>query len=672
MSTILLKALLLGVASGFAILFLPLALFKSRTTELQWKKCIECDWGVPLSSEVGGSCPHCGAVWTGMETIIWSEDDSRINRAATAFFIAILSGVIYGGFEHYEFTRPFTLEEMANPRTIPLPQFIERLITTLESEDEQTRQAAVEAIVTIGSAAVPALRTELRTGESDSRMVIHTMGRIGPVAKDAHPDIARALGDGTAEVRIEAFKAMISIQPENVTTVLAALQSDYSDIRALAVSRLAMFNAHASTIVPKLAKALSDENPLVRVAACKSLAQFAQNEDIRRAVISELIAKLSDSNVEVHQAAAEALDTIGPPSSEFTVDLIELLGQQDENVTSVSRRILASMESPGIEQLDKLIPFLKSSDDLIRDTAQNELIKMGTNSDEAFLNLISRPKNEVSNQVILTAVQKRGESAIPLLGKLLLDERSRSFALRTLFDIDKNWAASAVGKPAVSDIILLLQTGPNQFRRMEAAKLLRSIRPDPRQVVPALIASLDDEGEQVRKEAAISLGFFGVESEEAIPVLERIIEKEHFTYVKKAASDSLKSIRKSLEDLEKEKLREKNAQTEKAREMREEMAQEEQAAKMAFEIIDESVVASRPKLKVRLLSDNANSLTKKELTSIAFKVKKSGHCFIWFYFNTPGSDRPCATFKRNRNESTSVHMISDEFETKENSPSVVQ
>ena len=79
--------------------------------------------------------------------------------------------------------------------------------------------------------------------------------------------------------------------------------------------------------------------------------------------------------------------------------------------------------------------------------------------------------------------------------------------------------------------------------RVKAARLLQTRTADASKAVPALIRSLDDEDGDVRRSAAIGLGYYGAQAREAIPALEAK-QQDSDARVREAAKTAISRIRK--------------------------------------------------------------------------------------------------------------------------------
>jgi HEAT repeat protein len=78
--------------------------------------------------------------------------------------------------------------------------------------------------------------------------------------------------------------------------------------------------------------------------------------------------------------------------------------------------------------------------------------------------------------------------------------------------------------------------------RIEAVRCLQDRRAEASEVVPALTKSLKDVEVDVRRSAAIGLGYFGAEAESAVPALEEA-QRDNDARVRNAAKVAIARIR---------------------------------------------------------------------------------------------------------------------------------
>jgi HEAT repeat protein len=143
------------------------------------------------------------------------------------------------------------------------------------------------------------------------------LGRMQEKARDAAPDLARALGDENSEVRSAARWALGRIGPTAVPALREALKNNNVQVRSGAASALGSMGPVAEDAVPALTQALRDEDPVVRIEAISALEKIQASS---WAVVKELIRVLDrDKDDFVRLNAARVLNKIGTSEAKEAV-----------------------------------------------------------------------------------------------------------------------------------------------------------------------------------------------------------------------------------------------------------------------------------------------------------------------------------------------------------------
>ena len=193
----------------------------------------------------------------------------------------------------------------------------------LAREDKSFWQAAayVGRLGPAAKAAVPELMKTLRDGtdgpkqplgNSIRRCAARTLGEIGPAAKAAVAALVKGLQDPNGYVRVDSAVALWRIEkhPNTVPALIAEVDNKTWDIRLHAVVALGDVAGaeNSAAAVPVLMKSLADEHHGVRGAACYALARFGSRA---KSTLRALTNARSDGNEVVRKAAAYALEKIG-------------------------------------------------------------------------------------------------------------------------------------------------------------------------------------------------------------------------------------------------------------------------------------------------------------------------------------------------------------------------
>jgi HEAT repeat protein len=195
------------------------------------------------------------------------------------------------------------------------------LIRALSSPSPATRLAAVEAIEPLfarGAPAVPNLRRALYDRDRFIRWAAaRTLGRIGvDHAAVAVPDLARLICDVDIDVRIVAMGVLERFGKASspaVPALIRAASGGEGTVRVAAIHALEAIGADAEPAIPTLIHALGDnDDARVLRAAAEALARFGS---AARAAVPALERLLNDPNIDVRQAASDAILAVSPPPS---------------------------------------------------------------------------------------------------------------------------------------------------------------------------------------------------------------------------------------------------------------------------------------------------------------------------------------------------------------------
>lgn len=221
------------------------------------------------------------------------------------------------------------------------------LIKDLQAEDEKQRQAAVQALARMGSAArsaadalvillhdrlltnleiqalgeawtraIPGLVALLKDPNAEIRQrAVLALGQCGPAARDALTPLSATLADRDTAVRVGAAQVMQSIgakASEAVPALIANLQALPMEVRASAATALGHIEAGSKAALRPLLECLLDPEEQVRYAAALSLGRI--DPHFNEALLA-LRDALNDSSPMVQLAAIDSLSHIEPAAS---------------------------------------------------------------------------------------------------------------------------------------------------------------------------------------------------------------------------------------------------------------------------------------------------------------------------------------------------------------------
>ena len=102
------------------------------------------------------------------------------------------------------------------------------------------------------------------------------------------------------------------------------------------------------------------------------------------------------------------------------------------------------------------------------------------------------------------------------------------------------WTSGGCGKESTDQLLEDLKS-PRERDRIRAVRLLPQHKGDASQVVPALIDALKDKQGDVRRSAAVALGYFGEQAHDAISALQTA-QRDRDARVREAAGVALSRI----------------------------------------------------------------------------------------------------------------------------------
>jgi len=276
------------------------------------------------------------------------------------------------------------------------PRAAEALVDGLgEPDNVGRRNAAIEALVAIGSEAVDPLTRALAGKPEHRKVLIDTLGLIGDSSGAAA--LEPFLEDGDANVQVAAAEALGQIggaqaqaalkralgRPAPILLALAVLDglnrsgahlalADLAPLAGEPMLRAAVLEAMARSgdpnALPRLAAALADPGRNVRESAIRALAdlharigeeeqkRFAAALPLDPAAVQALVQALLEGTLGVQRAAAQVLGLLR--RVEAVRPLVLALG--DAELREPAARALVAIGSRGLETLVALAPDLES------------------------------------------------------------------------------------------------------------------------------------------------------------------------------------------------------------------------------------------------------------------------------------------------------------------------
>ncbi len=490
-----------------------------------------------------------------------------------------------------------------------VPALVQTLRTTIggnrQEKAHQDYRSAL-ALAAIGKPAVEGLRGLLKERKESVRAeVIMGLGRIGPDAEAAIPDLIPLLGDKTERIRREASLALGRIGTSAADPLIVATANKDVIIRAGAVESLGYLPAPNERVHQAVLHGAHDGAPEVRTAALKSLARFAvpddamlpvlkenlrqEDERVRLAVVNLLVARrkllpplasdlealLTAENDGIARHAAFLLGRMGPEAAPRLLDAVR---RKTSRIDPISEA-LAQIGRPVVGLLTQAIkdpePRVRQGAALalgrIRPLATGTAQKLsaGLNDSDrhvkaAFLTAIGHLGPRANECVPAVRVMLKDESAgirIQAIGILFQSAPRDDRLLGDLTGLLNDPEAQvqrhametirALGPPGRKALPVAIEklNSPDPDVRLAAAELIGSHGPAAAAAVPALTALLDDPSPKLQTIAAKTLGSLGTAAKPAFGRLTALLGAKQ-AEVREAATSTLGSL-----DLEAEVVR---------------------------------------------------------------------------------------------------------------------
>ena len=519
-----------------------------------------------------------------------------------------------------------TVTDMGHDATEAVPALVHTLRTNYggqgQEESHQDYRSAM-ALAAIGKPAVEGLRGLLKERKESVRAeVVMALGRIGPDAAAAIPELIPLLGDPSERIRREATQALGRIGTAAITPLIAASAHKEVAIRARAVESLGYIPSPSGEVHSAVIKCAQDAVPEVRAAALKSLARFDlpeatvlpivrenvrhEEESVRLAAVNWLLGRrallrnlapdleslLTAKPAGVARHAAFLLGKIGPEAAprllaglrreDSRIDQIaEALAQMGRPVVGLLSRAITAPEArvrrgsalalgqirplpPGIAR--KLAAGLRDPDRAVRAAFLTAIGYLGTRAGDsapAVRELLKDESAEIRVQAIAVLSQSAPRDA-RLLADLtpMLDDADARVQRQS---IDTIRTLGPLGRQSLPVVIGKLNS-PSPEVRLAAVELIGSHGQDAIAAIPALTALLDDPTPKTRMIAAQTLGKMGKAAQPAFARLTPLLGAEQ-AEVREAATTTLASLELDVEAIRPHlarALRDENSQVRRA------------------------------------------------------------------------------------------------------------
>jgi len=400
-------------------------------------------------------------------------------------------------------------------------------ICASSNSSEEDHQIAAKALVKFGASAVEPLTEALKVNDiaDKRRILVETLGEIGPIAQEAIPALVTSLADSDKNVRWAAAIALeerIETQwrltegaIKAIPELVKLLGADKTPVRKAVVDILAKIGQGSLKVLPPLVIALTDRHKDVRSAAATYLekvdTQWRQREGTRQ--IIPYIIKIAEThnNPTCCAAAAATLKIIYPQwyasktARSAVSSLIKALVDKHHEIRLAAKIAIEKLAPHWLQHkaARKTIPYfvkaLANKHSEVRLTAESILDKIDPlwhQSQEARYAIPELIKIQACNEnrenreaakSILNKLAKQWwkikgtQHVIPDLVVALINSNPdiRDIAETTLDLINTDWRNTTEAREAIPEMTLIASTSDNNKVRWIARETLKRMGKDP-------------------------------------------------------------------------------------------------------------------------------------------------------------------------------------------------
>ena len=298
----------------------------------------------------------------------------------------------------------------------------------LRESDIGARMQAVNALGQFGPAAKDAIPelAELLTDRQFGFTAAQALGRIG---SDAVPSLVKALESGDQQTQRAAVQALSQIGPDAAAAVPVLLKMltapDRSGSRVMVQSALRRIGPAAA---PELAKLLISKETAVRRAAAEALQQFGGDA---RSALPALEKAAGDEDATVRRVASPAAFQAGSRSAAVVRALADALTSDDVTQRRAAAQLVSGFWPLPDAVLDGLKAALDDTDGMVRVHAAAALARSDATAEDAAPVLAAALKDPALRLAAVNAVTATGvkpavlKAAVPGLREVFQDPQAR-------------------------------------------------------------------------------------------------------------------------------------------------------------------------------------------------------------------------------------------------------
>lgn len=427
----------------------------------------------------------------------------------------------------------------------PKPEVVvEALQKVLSSDDDAVVLYAMEAITERGADAAPLLIAALKEPKT-AYLACTAIEHIGPQAKVTVPALTELLGNTKhSQVLIQALLALASIGPDANSAVpqIAPLLQSSTDSTVPVAAAYALGSIGASTADAELRSAADSDNGFLQMMATWALAKgHPDDEELLKSAVSRLTQGLANDDPMMRSAAARALAELEAPADLVAPALIALASDPDPHV---AENIVSALATRGEKVVPRASEALKHPER--RKLAARVLARVGPAASAAVGSLAEAavaadPESRVEIHRALAAIGPEAGAATEVLieGLSSDDEGVRHSAL---------FALRQIGPSAVKSgpRLVEMMDSSKGFDQLAAAWALASVGSKTRgvaaRVAPVLRLGLADPDSAERLETISVIAELGQSGAILSDDLKRLAASDPDEDVRTSAGNLLKKL----------------------------------------------------------------------------------------------------------------------------------